>query len=180
VIKEPKTAAEALQVWDAGGLVATVEMGGIGPGYEQCIHVLCFELIRALNGKDLPDPGDALLGILCAEVSRIDKAHALDLSGAQAVAGQRLAWQFMKYGYASMMKECPEGRRILVSKYWPSPDPDPGDRVSFDPYPGCFYCGGDLVACHCPGLYCPKCELPCAKGVNEKRVGDGARGSSAV
>ena len=45
----PKTASEALARWDAGGSVFTLEMGGLGPGYEQVIHIVVFELIRAFK-----------------------------------------------------------------------------------------------------------------------------------
>jgi hypothetical protein len=40
------TAQEALSRWDAGDIVWTVSMSGMGPGYEQAIHVLVFEIIR--------------------------------------------------------------------------------------------------------------------------------------
>ena len=43
---DPKTALEALAKWDAGEIVHTVEIGGMGPGYEQCIHISVFEIIR--------------------------------------------------------------------------------------------------------------------------------------
>lgn len=42
----PETAADALARWDEGDTVFTVEMGGFGPGYEQAIQLLVFEMIR--------------------------------------------------------------------------------------------------------------------------------------
>lgn len=41
-----ETAAEALAAWDEGKIVTTVELGGLGPGYEQAIQVCAFEMIR--------------------------------------------------------------------------------------------------------------------------------------
>src|SRR5688572_10010547 len=43
----PKAACTALERWDAGQTVFTIELGGLGPGYEQCIHIAAFEAIRA-------------------------------------------------------------------------------------------------------------------------------------
>ena len=43
----PQTALDALAAWDRGEHVWTVELGGIGPGYEMAIQTLAFELIRA-------------------------------------------------------------------------------------------------------------------------------------
>src|SRR5918994_1215735 len=54
-MSEFSTAGGTLAAWDAGVFVGSVEMGGIGPGYEQAIHVLVFELIRDLRAAPLPD-----------------------------------------------------------------------------------------------------------------------------
>lgn len=40
------TAAEWLQRWDRGESVWSVEMGGLGPGYEQCIQITAAEILR--------------------------------------------------------------------------------------------------------------------------------------
>src|SRR3990167_269657 len=50
---KPATAAEALARWDAGQSVFTVEMGGLGPGYEQVIHIMAFEIIRELLSREV-------------------------------------------------------------------------------------------------------------------------------
>src|SRR5687768_3007466 len=39
----PETVEDALRQWDAGETVFTVEMGGLGPGYEMAIQGLAFE-----------------------------------------------------------------------------------------------------------------------------------------
>ena len=54
--EEPNTAAELVAAWDRGDLVPTIEMGGLGPGYEQAIQVLMIELLRSA-GPDATVPG---------------------------------------------------------------------------------------------------------------------------
>ncbi len=41
-----KDAAEWLRRWDAGKTVWSVQMGGLGPGYEQAIHIIAAEVLR--------------------------------------------------------------------------------------------------------------------------------------
>jgi hypothetical protein len=57
-------AAEWLRRWDEGRSVWSIEMGGLGPGYEQCIHVTAAEILRYMLheqvdtsawGEDEPD-----------------------------------------------------------------------------------------------------------------------------
>jgi hypothetical protein len=115
----PKTAREALKEWDSGEYVFTVEMGGLGPGYEQVIHIACFELIRDNLGLKLPSAktpekwypnwGDKTF-----------KRIKLGMSGAQAGAAKSMAYKYLKYGYAHMIEKAPEDRRIQVSKYFPA------------------------------------------------------------
>src|SRR6266403_1363829 len=50
-------AAEWLRRWDEGRSVWSIEMGGMGPGYEQAIQVVAAEVVRHLLDKkyDLSD-----------------------------------------------------------------------------------------------------------------------------
>lgn len=41
-----RTWQTVLAKWDAGETVFTVEMGGLGPGYDHAINVLVFDLLR--------------------------------------------------------------------------------------------------------------------------------------
>jgi hypothetical protein len=41
-------AAEWLKRWDNDDLVWTIDMGGMGPGYEQCIQIMAAEILRHL------------------------------------------------------------------------------------------------------------------------------------
>lgn len=122
---KPETAREALERWDAGDNLFTVEMGGLGPGYEQVIHIAAFELIRKLlliqdNRLPFPDEGsdewNPLLNKLMMEVNR---EQELGMSGAQAGAAQSLAYKYVMYGYAVMLDKAPKERLIQVDSKWP-------------------------------------------------------------
>ncbi len=45
------TVEEWLDRWDAGNTVWSVEMGGLGPGYEQAIQITVAELVRIILGN---------------------------------------------------------------------------------------------------------------------------------
>lgn len=113
----PQSALDALKRWDAGQLVFTIEMGGLGPGYEQAIQILVFELIRDLADKPLPkgktfgDWGDAT-------VSRIDEGCG-GFTGAQVGAAKQIAFRAIRDGWEKMLESVPEDRKIQVSKSFP-------------------------------------------------------------
>ena len=120
----PKTAAEALEKWDKGESVFTVEMGGMGPGYEQAIHILAFEFIREFKDRDwsktLDEDG---LHVISEEMDAFAFANktcmSLGPSGAQHGAAKQMAFQYMQYGYQYMVDKAPQDRRIQVSKNFP-------------------------------------------------------------
>lgn len=120
-----ETVAEALAAWDRGETVFTVEMGGIGPGYEQCIQILAFELMREWNGRFPPvgepmsdgdrqklnDSADAVVHLLNAQYG---------FSGAQVGAAKNLASLVCRRGYRAALR-MPEvkDRLIQVSRNMP-------------------------------------------------------------
>lgn len=118
---KPETAKEALARWDSGGSIWSVEMGGIGPGYEQCIHIVCFELIRDLLDKELPgEDNERELSDFIRKVGHDNKIISnLGLSGAQFGAGMGLAYRALKQGWRAMLDSAPKDRLLLVSKHWP-------------------------------------------------------------
>lgn len=124
----PLTAEAALKKWDAGESVFTVEMGGLGPGYEQAIHVTVFELIRALNHLDWRAKAEGAedvgfitetYEVLDREIGRINTAFSLGLSGAQAGAAKSLAYAVMVRGWREAVNSVEADRRTQVSKHWP-------------------------------------------------------------
>ena len=117
----PETAIDALLRWDQGDPVFTIEMGGLGPGYEQCIHVGVFELIRKLGLEidQFPTEEDRLNDFLDGALLSIQKVKDLGLSGAQAGAIKSLAHAYMTKGYRHTIESVDTDRKIQVSKTFP-------------------------------------------------------------
>lgn len=123
----PLTAAEWLARWDSGISVFTVEMGGLGPGYEQAIQVCVAEIIRDNIDKPLPegkfgDWGDASIYRADAKDPETGKYKLGGLSGAQAGAAKGLAYRYLRKGPARCFQEITEvdaSRMIQVSNFWP-------------------------------------------------------------
>lgn len=122
-----ETAADYLAAWDRGEPVWTLEMGGIGPGYEQAIQVLVAELIRDNINKPLPlAEGDAISWRTWGDetVWRVNES-CRGFSGAQVGAAKTLAVRYLIDGprafFDRVKEEAPERHRdlILVSKEWP-------------------------------------------------------------
>jgi hypothetical protein len=104
--------------WRAGEPVFSLELGGLGPGYEQAIQNTAFELVCKYYGEDLP-------------VSQTDwEEFGSELfkepdhsghTGASAGAAKRWAYQILKFGYVEMMTKIHNDREnreriIQVSK----------------------------------------------------------------
>lgn len=108
---------EVLEKWDNNEPIQSVEMGGIGPGYEQAIQVGIFELARNLDKSKLDDKKTAVEHLEKELRALYGKIKILEgLSGAQAAVIKTVAYQFVKYGYQHMMDKAPKSRVILVSK----------------------------------------------------------------
>jgi hypothetical protein len=116
-MSEQETVQELLARWDAGETIWSIEIGGLGPGYEQAIQVLMVELVRDL--KDQPLPTDETFSTWGdATVSRINK-DCRGFSGAQVGAAKQIAYKFLKLGPAAALSTVPSDRKILVSNHWP-------------------------------------------------------------
>jgi hypothetical protein len=120
-------AADWLKRWDDGKGVWSVEMGGLGPGYEQCIQITTAEVLRHLLEKqyDFAQWSDAETWKRDREA--IEQAGfanpvitALGLSGAQWGAALSLATVFYKRGpRAALTDEAVKDRRIQVCRVFP-------------------------------------------------------------
>lgn len=125
---EIETVDQLLEAWDKGESIWSIEMGGLGPGYEQAIQVAAVEFARV--GKDYsPDPEDnyrnnAEWEKLCStRLSEIDKQLG-GLSGAQFSAASWLAYQWCHgKGPKGLQDKAKtrgkDDRCIQVSKFWP-------------------------------------------------------------
>lgn len=109
-------ATEWLKRWDEGKIVHTIEMGGLGPGYEQCIHVTCAEIVRVMLDKKY-DASKWLkayddLATWRTDREEIDKlvmtvpvVKDLGLSGAQWGAALNVATHLYMHGPAKMLSD---------------------------------------------------------------------------
>ena len=122
-----KAAADWLARWDAGKAVWTIEMGGLGPGYEQCIHITAAEILRWLlaNNINVEDMGDrdrwpAIRDQIDKAVTTLDAVSKLGLSGAQWGAAMRIGTSLYMRGPRQIMKDpSVKDRHIQVSKVFP-------------------------------------------------------------
>lgn len=122
------TNEEVLAEWDRGGSVWSCELGGLGPGYEQCIQMMGFEFLRAMLSE--PFDYDGKSDDKAAWSAYVDSIEAmpgpaaiiskLGPSGAQFGAAMNIASVFARHGYAKGMELVPEDRRIQVSKNFPN------------------------------------------------------------
>jgi hypothetical protein len=126
----PNTAEEALRAWDAGEPVQSVEMGGMGFGYEMAIQTVAFELIRILlidpelikELEETPkgqayseDFGKRLDEVALAADAKDENGHHKlgGLSGAQVGAAKNIAVNLVRHGYENARRRVPD-RMIFV------------------------------------------------------------------
>ena len=120
-------ASDWLKRWDDGKSVWSIEMGGLGPGYEQCIQITVAEILRHLLavGYDHSTWGEREFWERDRE--QIEKAgfaneriSALGLSGAQWGAALSLATKLYSCGPRTIMTdERVKDRRIQVMRVFP-------------------------------------------------------------
>lgn len=124
-----ETAAEALAAWDAGESIWSVEMGGLGPGYEQAIQIIAFEAIRYMVNN--PPDWDALVAdekarrefwgkLDTAIFAEGQPADVVKPSGAQVGAAKNIAAVFVRQGHKAGLENASKDRLIQVSKNFPT------------------------------------------------------------
>lgn len=118
-----ETAADALAAWDQGEIVTTVELGGMGPGYEQAIQVCAFEMIRdalAAKFRATDENITAFDRLTDATVRRIDRQCG-GLSGAQVGAARWLAFRTLRDGWEAVITMArKKDQTTMVSRAWPN------------------------------------------------------------
>jgi hypothetical protein len=120
-------AVDWLKRWDEGRTVWSIEMGGLGPGYEQCIHITCAEILRVmLEGKfdhskwsdkdQWKRDRDAISDLVMA----VPAVKALGLSGAQWGGALNVASNLYMHGPRKLLTdERVKDRHIQVSNNFP-------------------------------------------------------------
>lgn len=108
---------DILAKWENGEVVNTVQMGGLGEGYEQCIQIMAFVLLRRMVDESLD----------VTELDEVDGAwmkwrdqalegtvRNLQPSGAQISAALYLAAAFYRRGVLAVIAEADGTRHIQV------------------------------------------------------------------
>lgn len=106
--------------YDAGGTVWSIEMGGMGPGYEQAIQVGVIESCRAhakygLNHRRVPTPEYAMntyLSLLLDDAMKADPKWLDGLSGAQAGAVMNIVANYLRKGYGACIDEWRQDKHL--------------------------------------------------------------------
>ena len=120
-----------LKRWDKDEPVWSVSMGGLGPGYEQCIQIMVAEMLRYLVRKDtcLEELMDDDLAEFNTEfehwAEQADFIKKLGPSGAQYGAAKNLALVLWQKGPVEALTDpVIKERLIMVSKTFPSYEPE--------------------------------------------------------
>jgi hypothetical protein len=115
----PLTVADALAKWDANQTVFTVQMGGLGPGYDMAIAALAFELMRVWQDVDFTanDFRARLESLAEPVIHRCNDEPWGGFSGAQVGTAQRLASNVCRRGYRIALRDnAVKDRLIQVCK----------------------------------------------------------------
>ena len=122
-----KDAKDWLQRWDNGQIIWSIEMGGLGPGYEQAIQITTAEILRIMIESEFDHDKWDEPEKWQEDKKQVTKAslanstiNNLGLSGAQFGAAYQLAAKLYSYGPQIVMTdEAVKDRHIQVSKNFP-------------------------------------------------------------
>jgi len=98
---KPKHAEECralIEQWDHGNPISTIEMGGLGMGYEQAIQSMAIEFTRAHVDADMPEDKEKLWALYdetCHAVMLKLDDELGGVTGAMFSAGRNLAYQWL-------------------------------------------------------------------------------------
>jgi hypothetical protein len=112
-----KKTNDMLQDWRDGKEVYSVSMGGFGSAYESVIQQSIFHITNELRLLDLANiPKDERELYYKTDFDRLvfDNRIEKGMTGAQYGAIKTVVWQFLLYGYDTMMKKAPKDRIIKV------------------------------------------------------------------
>ena len=112
---------QLIAAWNNNEPVTVIEMGGLGPDYEQAIYILAFAFLNELLTQ--PQPIDFKLAdkTVC-DIEKLPAIGALITkvgpSGAMIGAAWNVAFVFMRHGYEKGLAMAPD-RHITVQKNTP-------------------------------------------------------------
>ncbi len=117
---EKTTCDDVVKAWDAGETIQSISMGGMGPGYEQCIQAMALEMLRGLckrkpNPKDWEDQDKWRADRQLMDADAPELVERLGVTGAQFGAAINMACVFYINGPKKAMRMAPADRWIEVS-----------------------------------------------------------------
>ena len=119
----PQNLDEAIEWWDSGKSLFSIECGGLGPGYEQALQIAGMELVRGFKDASIDWEDEERMDGLDDEMNKYMWANPivkkLGLSGAQAGAAKNIACVFIRNGWEKGLEITPKDRRIQISKNFP-------------------------------------------------------------
>jgi len=112
---------QLIAAWNNNEPVTVIEMGGLGPDYEQAIYVLAFAFLTELLAQ--PQPIDfKTADKIVREIEKLPTVEALITkvgpSGSMVGAAWNVAFVFMRHGYEKGLAMAPD-RHIIVYKNAP-------------------------------------------------------------
>lgn len=120
----PETAKEALDKFEKGEVITVVELGRLGPRYEQAIWFSIFELIKKCHKEDVSKWVDEKGKIKKSEVNNNENiiddklrnvCGGLVIFDAQAEIIKKTTFQLLMYGWRNMMLKAPKDNMIQIS-----------------------------------------------------------------
>lgn len=112
-----------LSEWDKGKFISSIEMIGLGPGYEQALQIAAVEFARACKGmKGMKDDKASREKFRkkCLGIVHIIDRKLLGFSGAQLHAAEWLSWQWcFNGGPKKLLDRYSSKKLIFVCKSWP-------------------------------------------------------------
>lgn len=113
-------ARAVVDAWDKGDIIRCVELGGIGPGYEQAIVIAVIEFTRAL-AEHKPTTWTGAVNVT-DRVMR-DRLAGCGYSGAQVGMARAFALSAVVCGWENLVSAYGDNRFNLASKKFPvAPD----------------------------------------------------------
>ena len=109
------TNEEVAKKWRDKKFVYTIELGGLGLGYEQALQEYLFDVFTYLTENKIDIDTLVENGKYTEKFEKIadDIAKGRDLSYAMYGIARGTAFQFHRYGYAYMMNTVPKDRIII-------------------------------------------------------------------
>lgn len=125
----PKSAEEWLKRWHENHIVWSINLSGMGRGYEQCCQVIAAEFIQIMIDKKYDASQWNSSGLYQKDRKEIENLSfeneiimSLDPTGAQVAVALGLAARFYKDGPRKWLEDpANKDRLIRVQKHFPNP-----------------------------------------------------------